>query len=172
MKMSLASRRTALKILGAGAVLIVLATTVAWSMRKPSAHWISVSGSFENFADESVVYIGLNGKWAGSADRANQRKSTGGGVVCCVPVDLNGSDAQVEVRLADGSSYTTPARLIQPVPEVVSYANIYLLPDRKAIVWLTPLMDTGALDYSFDDRLVLLRKAHETGWMPGYSRSR
>lgn len=171
MKMTFSSRGTALKILVACVVLILLATTVAWSMRKPSEHWISVAASFENFADESVVYIGLNGKWAGNADRANQRMSTGGGVVCCVPVDLNGSDAQVEVRLADGSSYTTRARLIQPVPEVVSYANVYLLPDRKVIVWLTPLTDMGALDYSFDDRLVLLRKAHETGWMPGYSRS-
>jgi hypothetical protein len=118
------------------AVLTLFGCTKEAPARTPTE--LNISISTFNYADQSVVNVTVNGKPAGNADRPKKGEVTDGGTLCCVALSPRKGSATVVVTLADGSKYTTEAKIRMPLPEVASYAVVHLLPGQRALIEVFP----------------------------------
>ncbi len=98
---------------------------------EPSA----LSGTVHNYAPFSIAAVTVNGRWAGggnAAVRAGEANSSG--TVCCIEIDRQAATVAVDVTPATGAPFATHAKVLQPWPEMASYAIVHVLPNRKAVV--------------------------------------
>lgn len=54
--------------------------------------------------------------------------------MCCIKIDRQSATVDVAVKPATGAPFRIHAKVLQPWPEVASYAIVHVLPNRKAVV--------------------------------------
>lgn len=109
--------------------------------KEPTA--VSISATTHNYSQDYVVELRVGDKSAGSlAKPAAPGKVTGGGVVCCIQLELDKKNAEVEMQFANSkgivSTITVQARIRRPWPEIASYAVFNVLPGQRVLVEVVP----------------------------------
>ena len=102
---------------------------------------VSISATTFNYSPDDLIFVWINGKQAARGiDAAPDGKVKGGGkIFCCVSLPLNTKTAQVKVQPAANPPYTIEAPVYpQPWPEIVNYAVVHVLPNRKAAIEVVP----------------------------------
>ena len=100
---------------------------------------VSVSATTFNYSQDSLLDIWVNGKSAGSlAKPAKLGEIKGGGVVCCISLSPAWKIVEVKIQATKGVEYTTQAKILQPWPQIASYAVVHVLPGRKVVIEISP----------------------------------
>jgi hypothetical protein len=137
-------RRRRPVLIGAAVLLLGALGLAAYSLQKNKtvAKTVALSASAYNYSQDHIAFVAVNGKWAGGGhgpyDPAKRRGPTGGGVVCCVNLIEGGSTAEVTLTFAEGPDVIVQAKVLQPWPKIMSYADIYVLPGRKVVIKVVP----------------------------------
>jgi hypothetical protein len=132
--------RRRLVLIGAAVLLLAALGLGAYTLQKNKT--VGLSARAYNYSQDHIAFVAVNGKWAGGGhgpfDPAKRRGPTGGGSVCCVNLIEGGSTAEVTLTFAEGPDVIVQAKVLQPWPKIMSYANIYVLPGRRVVIKVIP----------------------------------